>query len=131
MALKTITYLACDGCGTDLRDAHSGVVIHGYAASIEEKGTAAKVLLGSSVHSDTAVVHLCWKCLGEKLGVPKPEPRIEYRDREPRIVYRDRPQYEETYTEPYKRPGHGPTGPLPPPDLDLEHVARVMKGLCR
>lgn len=114
MALKTVTISTCDGdgtsrCSAELRWPGDGVVVHGHVTTAGPQDTAVRTLISKTGEG----VALCWACLRKRLSIPQPmEASQPRRERE-----RDDPSYESTYTDPYRRPGHGPTGPLMPPDM--------------
>ena len=105
MAKKTIELMVCDGCSGELRSHDDGLVFNG---SVTVSGPNPKSIVGGSGGA------LCWKCWHKAVHDP-----VLAEARRGDAAYLDT-----LYRE---RPGGGPSGPLPPPEI---RAVGVVDSLC-
>lgn len=121
MAKQTIEQYTCDGargnaCGKVLAHPGDGLVIRGTVHTIGTEAPAVGPAPGlrNGASEETA---LCWACWHARVTDPLYDAE---RHKPPRVEYRTEYVYE--------RPGNGPSGPLPPPELP--RAVGVAAALC-
>jgi len=130
MAQKTVTYHTCDGvvgrgtCGKVLSNPTEGLVFYGYVTltgHVEEEVRNRRPVIGPQPgvrDGSSGVTALCWSCFHR---IAKDPMWVQ-----PEAPRRAPERYDEDL---YDRPGKGPSGPLPPPEL--AHTVQTVAALCQ
>lgn len=128
MTRRTRTVIECDKCRKQLESAKDGLIFHGHVTAPD---STTKPLIGA-VDSSSVETALCWRCFNEMAPNPELTAIREERARAAQTVRTHVPEpegYRDYLDNPdLYRPGSGPSGPLPPPELP--HCVTTAKALC-